>query len=133
MSTKIQWADQSWNPWSGCKKVSAGCTNCYMYRIKHKIGEDPEELIIKSCIGARHILKYKSGSFIFVLSMGDFFYNDNRLNDVRKNVWETIKYNPDKIFVLLTKRPQNIEMMLPADWGTGYRNVILGITAEDQG
>jgi protein gp37 len=35
-------------------------------------------------------------------------------------------------WLLLTKRPQNIERMLPADWGDGYRNVWLGATAENQ-
>ena len=35
-------------------------------------------------------------------------------------------------WLMLTKRPQNILKMLPADWGDGYRNVWLGVTAEDQ-
>ena len=30
--TAIEWADGTWNPWSGCRKVSPGCKNCYMYR-----------------------------------------------------------------------------------------------------
>ena len=40
--TTIEWTDYTWNPWVGCKKVSAGCLNCYMYREQLKRGNDPK-------------------------------------------------------------------------------------------
>ena len=39
--SKIQWTENTWNPWQGCRKVSQGCKYCYMYRDKEKFGQDP--------------------------------------------------------------------------------------------
>jgi protein gp37 len=126
--SKIEWTDYTWNPWSGCKKCSAGCDNCYMYRIKSHNFEDPEILAFN-----KSIPKFKPQSFVFVCSMSDFFYDDATLVSVRENTWRFIHQNSDVAFIILTKRPQNIERMLPKNWGDGYKNVILGITAEDSG
>ncbi len=41
-NSKIQWTDNTWNPWRGCTKVSDGCKNCYMERDLRRFGEDPE-------------------------------------------------------------------------------------------
>ncbi|NJO28539.1 MAG: DUF5131 family protein [Richelia sp. SL_2_1] len=44
-NSKIQWTDATWNPWHGCKKVSAGCKFCYMYRDKERYGHDPSNVL----------------------------------------------------------------------------------------
>ena len=49
----------------------------------------------------------------------------------RADLFGVIRATPELNWLLLTKRPQNIRKMLPADWGEGYPNVWLGITAED--
>jgi len=68
---------------------------------------------------------------VFCASLADVF--DNRAqSEWRSDLFEMIRECRRLDWLLLTKRPQNIAKMLPADWDDGYRNVWLGITAEDQ-
>lgn len=69
---------------------------------------------------------------VFCASLADVF--DNQWEDVwRSDLWGLIKDCPDLDFLMLTKRPQNIRKMLPADWGNyGWPNVWLGSTTENQ-
>jgi protein gp37 len=50
---------------------------------------------------------------------------------MRDRLWETIRQTPHLNWLLLTKRPEQIRKYLPADWGRGYLNVWLGVSAED--
>lgn len=68
---------------------------------------------------------------VFCASLADVF--DNRADPAwRKELFALIKECRRLDWLLLTKRPQNIAKMLPSNWGEGYVNVWLGITAEDQ-
>jgi protein gp37 len=68
---------------------------------------------------------------VFCASMADVF--DNRAPaGARERLWELIRQTPHLDWLLLTKRPQNIAKMLPADWGKGYPNIWLGVTVENQ-
>jgi protein gp37 len=67
---------------------------------------------------------------VFCASLADVF--DNQAPKTwRADLFRLIRETPELDWQLLTKRPQNIARMLPADWGEGYPNVWLGITAED--
>jgi protein gp37 len=67
---------------------------------------------------------------VFCASLADVF--DNQAPKTwRADLFRLIRETPELDWQLLTKRPQNIARMLPADWGEGYTNVWLGITAED--
>jgi protein gp37 len=58
---------------------------------------------------------------------------DNRAPDgARDDLWQLIRATPQLDWLLLTKRPENIAKMLPADWSSGWSNVWLGTTCEDQ-
>src|SRR5262249_40070407 len=50
----------------------------------------------------------------------------------RDDLWALIRATPQLDWLLLTKRPENIAKMLPAEWGAGWANVWLGTTCEDQ-
>jgi protein gp37 len=68
---------------------------------------------------------------IFCASLADVF--DNQVPpEWREDLFELIRECRRLDWLILTKRPQNIRKMLPTDWGNGYRNVWLGVTAEDQ-
>jgi len=68
---------------------------------------------------------------VFCASLADVF--DNRAPGMaREDLFGLIRVTPELDWLLLTKRPQNIRKMLPADWGSGYPNVWLGTTCEDQ-
>jgi protein gp37 len=68
---------------------------------------------------------------VFCASLADVF--DNRVPpEWREDLFALIRECKRLDWLMLTKRPQNIRRMLPADWGDGYRNVWLGVTAENQ-
>ena len=68
---------------------------------------------------------------MFCASLADVF--DNQVPSAwRKDLFALIRECGRLDWLLLTKRPQNISKMLPSDWGDGYPNVWLGMTAEDQ-
>lgn len=130
-TTGIEWATSTWNPWTGCTKISPGCKNCYMFRDKKRFDQDPT--IIKQCSPATFNapLKYKSPEVIFTCSWSDFFHE--AADAWRAAAWDIIRKTPHHTYLILTKRPERIYQNLPADWGpNGYPNVALGVSVETQ-
>ena len=127
--TKIQWTTYTWNPWHGCKKVSEGCKNCYMYRDKERYGADPT-LVLRSKTTFNNPLHQKEPSMIFTCSWSDWFID--AADEWRDEAWAIIKQTPQHTYQILTKRPERITEHLPADWGEGYPNVWLGVSCENQ-
>lgn len=128
--THINWADFTWNPWTGCNKVSAGCKFCYMEDIEIKQGRNPKLVKRTSKMIWDKPLKIKEPSIIFTCSMSDFFHED--ADDWRNEAWEIIKLTPQHTYLILTKRPERIMDCLPKDWcRESYKHVWLGTTVED--
>lgn len=145
-NTDINWADHTLNLWIGCTAVSKGCDNCYAEstwdKRRHvaKWGNHPRHRTAITTRNQCH--KYQRGAKafyakhgrrqrVFVNSLSDFF--DNKApQEWRDEFWQDVKSCPDVDFLLLTKRPQNIKKMLPADWGDGYHNIWMGVTVENQ-
>jgi len=128
--TKIQWSEYSWNPYQGCHKISEGCKFCYMYRDKTKYGQNPNIVIKSKDPTFYKPLKIKEPSLIFTCSWSDFFIKE--ADKWRNDVWKIIKDTPRHTYQILTKRPERILECLPDDWGNGYHNVWLGISAENE-
>jgi protein gp37 len=128
-NTKIQWTDHTWNPWHGCIKVSPGCKLCYMYTEKKMYGQDPTK-VVRSKTKFDDPLKWKEPAMVFTCSWSDFFIE--QADEWRPEAWEIIKRTPHLTYQVLTKRPERIADHLPHDWGTGYKNVWLGVSAENQ-
>lgn len=128
-TTDIQWTESTWNPWYGCKKVSPGCKNCYMYRDQKRFGKDPQVVTLAAENTFRMPLRLKKPARIFTCSWSDFFIED--ADDWRNGAWEIIKKTPQHTYQVLTKRPELIAERLPADWGDGYANVWLGVSVEN--
>ena len=125
--SKIEWTDYTINPWSGCRKVSKGCKFCYMHRIMDN--DNPND--VRQNFGYKWKLKQvPSGSKVFYCSISDFFIEE--ADPWRSEVWDLIRERQDLIFQLLTKRVDRIARFLPDVWGTGYPNVWLGVSIEDQ-
>lgn len=79
----------------------------------------------------RKALRTGTRPFVFCSELSDVF--DNQTPDSwRADLWALICETPALVWLILTKRPQNTMRMLPPDWGGGYPNVWLGVTAEDQ-
>jgi len=129
--TEIEWTDSTWNPWTGCIKVSAGCKFCYMYREQSHYGNDPTIIKRTSKTTFNAPLRWKNPGKVFTCSWSDFFID--QADEWRNDAWAIIKQTPHLIYQILTKRPENIASRLPADWGTGgWANVWLGVTIENR-
>ena len=127
----------NWNPWHGCKKCSEGCQNCYVYYTDRMRGKDGAD-VYKTKTGFNYPLsrdknkKYKiqSGEMISVCMTSDFFLEE--ADGWRGEAWDIMHRRSDVIFLLLTKRPERIQKSLPETWGTGWDNVFLNVTVENQ-
>lgn len=129
-----------WNPWYGCHKCSAGCKNCYVYLIAEKNGKPVPSNVIrakdKMFYGPRMTKrgkfpsKFPEGGEFFAVMSSDFFIEE--ADKWRDEAWETIKKRKDAMFYIFTKRPERILQCLPSDWGSGYENIIICCTVENQ-
>ncbi|EHI73895.1 Bacteriophage protein gp37 [Streptococcus criceti] len=127
----------TWNPWHGCRKVSEGCNNCYMYYLDHLRGKDGRQ-IYRTKLDFTYPLqkdrqgnyKVKSGEMLRVCMTSDFFLEE--ADEWREEVWNIIWQRPDVKFWLLTKRPERVRDCLPKDWGDGWENVMLNVSCENQ-
>lgn len=134
--SNIEWTDATWNPFYGCRKVSPGCKHCYMYRDMERFGRDPftvkraADNTFRAPLRWAKSGKVASGSRIFTCSWSDFFIED--ADDWRGEAWDIIRATPQYTYQILTKRPENIADRLPSDWGAGWANVWLGVSAENQ-
>lgn len=149
--TKISWADSTCNLWIGCVEVSPACGDeegggCYAKELAERHGwttwGGPRVHCKAGWALARKFQRAANDNGgvdpelgrrrrVFVNSLSDFF--DNHKTVVwRDDAWQLIRDCPDVIFMLLTKRPENILKMLPPDWGDGWDNVWIGTTVENQ-
>ena len=149
--SKIEWTHYTFNPWWGCTKVSDGCKNCYAKSIDDRFkGGNWVPKGNRKFLGDKHWdapLRWNRKADengvrlrVFCASMADVFEEhpipevDAKLNDARYRLWKLIEATPSLDWLLLTKRPEN-HNMVPLAWQTGSRrpkNVWLGATAENQ-
>ena len=144
-NSKIEWTDHTFNPWVGCTKVSPGCDHCYAEAWAKRSGlvqwgNNPRRRTTENNWKKPVKWNAEAGAFereyghrprVFCASLADVF--DNQVpSSWRKDLFAMIRECGRLDWLLLTKRPQNISKMLPSDWGAGYPNVWLGMTAEDQ-
>lgn len=111
--TKIEWTDATWNPVTGCTKVSSGCQNCYaekmakrLYamgnpRYKNGFGITIHEDLLNKP------LELKTSRMIFVNSMSDLFHKDVPEDFIIK-VFKIMNQASWHVFQVLTKRPQRL-------------------------
>lgn len=127
----ISWCDHTINFWTGCTKVSPGCKFCYMYRNKERFNTDPTVVMqTKMSTIMSTLRKVKPGEKIFTCSWSDFFIEG--ADEWREWAWDIIRQHPQFVWQILTKRPERIKDCLPADWGDGWPQVWLGVSAENQ-
>jgi protein gp37 len=142
-TSKIEWTRSTFNPWIGCTKVSPGCDYCYAEvstparsmkihwgagQQRHRIAPANWNQVCKWSAKAA-----ETGEFwrVFTGSLADIF--DNEVPDEWRSGFSALARDcPHLTLQVLTKRIGNAPRMPPADWGSGYPNVWLGISVIDQ-
>ena len=103
--TGISWTDLTWNPVSGCSKVSPGCQNCYAEAWSHRWGRSFDVTLHPRKL--KEVKRIPSGSKVFVNSMSDLFHEEVPF-DFISLVMNLIASRPDVDFQVLTKRPERV-------------------------
>ena len=126
-----------WNPWHGCRKISPGCLNCYVYRRDAEFGKDAS-VIAKTASFDLPVRRNRKGEYklqpdgepVYTCMTSDFFLKE--ADAWRPAAWEMIRQRPDLEFVIITKRILRFLECIPEDWGEGYEHVTVICTCEDQ-
>lgn len=158
-NSNIGWTDHTNNLWWGCSKVNAGCKNCYAdafstKRLGENIwGEKKPRKKIKSAFP--DLFKFQKQAAqagiiakVFIGSMMDIFEAPKNMVDhngkplledtgvLRNDLFNYIDkgFFPNLQFLFLTKRPENIELMIPEKWVSGLppENVAFGVSVSTQ-
>jgi len=130
----IEWTESTWNPVTGCTKISPGCQNCYAERMSKRLkamGQPNYANGFKLTMHERVLempLRWKRPQVIFVNSMSDLFHEDIPLEFIAK-VFDIMVEASQHRFQVLTKRSNNLHDLAPnLPWPT---NVWMGVSVED--
>ena len=132
--SSIEWTEMTWNPTTGCTKISAGCKFCYAeimskrlqamgvekYKDNFEVRTHPEALKIP--------YTWKSSKVVFVNSMSDLFHERIPLEFIQR-VFEVMNDNPQHVFQVLTKRAERLlELHTQLKW---THNIWMGVSVEN--
>lgn len=137
MATKshIEWTEMTWNPVTGCDKVSQGCKFCYAERMAHRLHAMGVEryrnnfkvTLHEDLIGLPY--KWTKPKIVFVNSMSDLFHEDVPLDFIRR-VFDSMAHCPQHVFQILTKRSQRLlQICHDLPW---TQNIWMGVSVENE-
>jgi len=153
-NSKIEWTHHTYNPWWGCVKVSPGCEHCYAESFSKRTGHNiwgPAKTTTRRTFGDRHWnepIKWNAQAKatgerqrVFCASMADVFEDHPAVVDERRRLLDLIVNTPWLTWLLLTKRPENVNDMI--EQATGFSDsdmwfhavgdrVWVGTSVEDQ-
>jgi protein gp37 len=111
--SSIEWTQETWNPTTGCSRISPGCAHCYAYSMSLRLqamGQQKYKDGFKLRIHINEIdrpYSWTSPKIVFVNSMSDLFQKDVPISFI-KAVFKTMNETPQHTYQLLTKRPELI-------------------------
>lgn len=133
-NSKIEWTECTWNPVTGCTKISEGCRNCYAERMARRLqamGQANYRDGFKLTLHPHMLempLHWRQPRMIFVNSMSDLFHEDVPLAFIQK-VFGVMQRAPQHHFQVLTKRSERLVRLSPKlPWPD---NVWMGVTVEN--
>jgi protein gp37 len=146
--SKIEWTEKTWNPVTGCTKVSAGCKHCYAERMWPRLNGPGRPYAGRAfgdvqCHPERlgYPPRWRKPARVFVNSMSDLFHDDVP-DEFILSVFHTMAITPKHTYQILTKRPERMLSLLSGwrDSGLTLRegcrsvlpNVWLGVSVENQ-
>jgi len=131
----IEWTESTWNPLTGCTKVSPGCKHCYAERMAKRLqamGQENYRNGFKLTLHENAMekpLEWKKPQVIFVNSMSDLFHKDVPVEFVLE-IFDVMRRAHWHTFQVLTKRAERLEELSPKiDWP---ENVWMGVSVENQ-
>lgn len=133
--SSIEWTDSTWNPITGCSKISPGCKNCYAERMAKRLQnmgvgryKNAFELTLHPDVLELPLL-WKTPKVIFVNSMSDLFHEEIPFSFIQR-VFYIMKTAHWHTFQVLTKRSERLKMLAPMiEWPD---NVWMGVSIESQ-
>lgn len=148
--TKIEWAQETWNPITGCTPISEGCANCYAARMSKRLAgrfgypaKEPFSITLHEDV-LNKPFEWKLPKIIFVCSMGDIFHADVP-DEWIDRIFDVISQTPQHTYLILTKRPERMRQYLYDLYddvgnkkgglyshGRPIPNIWVGVTAENQ-
>ncbi len=137
-NTAIEWTDTTWNPVTGCTKISSGCDNCYAERFSERFRgvaghpfEDGFDLVLRS-ERIEQPLKWRRPRMVFVNSMSDLFHKQIPKTYVDR-VFTTMEQADWHVFQVLTKRSSRMRDYINKRYRNGAApwHIWLGCSVED--
>jgi protein gp37 len=134
-TTTIEWTEMTWNPVTGCIKISQGCKHCYAERMAKRLNAMGSARYVNGFAPTLHHdlidvpRRWKKPRVVFVNSMSDLFQEDVPLDFIQA-VFRTMVECPQHTFQILTKRSERLAKLahlLP--WPP---NIWMGVSVEDQ-
>lgn len=132
--SSIEWTESTWNPVTGCTKISTGCANCYAERIAKRLyamGQPNYRNGFEVTCHEHALslpLNWRKHKMVFVNSMSDLFHQDIPLSFVRK-IFHTMNKARWHCFQVLTKRSDRmVHISRDLNWTS---NIWMGVTVEE--
>ncbi|MGZ6224884.1 MAG: DUF5131 family protein [Syntrophales bacterium] len=133
--SKIEWTEATWNPITGCSKISPGCKHCYAERMAKRLQAMGQPNYTRGFELALHEkvlelpLMWKKPQAIFVNSMSDLFHEDVSAKFIQR-VYRVIEQAHWHRFQILTKRSERLLELNPKlPWSS---NIWMGVSVENQ-
>jgi len=132
-NSKIEWTECTWNPVTGCTKISSGCQNCYAERMSKRLKAMGQSNYRNGFDVTLHPhalkipLSWQQPRTIFVNSMSDLFHKDVP-DDFVLDIFSTMRQAQQHQFQILTKRDERLaELSSELSW---QENIWMGVTVE---
>lgn len=135
--SKIEWTEMTWNPVTGCTKISQGCKHCYaevMSRRLKAMGHEKYRNGFKLTLHPDTLnepYKWKKSKVVFVNSMSDLFHQSVPIQYVQQ-VFEVMNDNPQHLFQVLTKRAERMQYYDEKGLLNWSHNIWMGVSVEDK-
>ncbi|MEX2592797.1 MAG: phage Gp37/Gp68 family protein [Anditalea sp.] len=135
--SSIEWTEMTWNPTTGCDKVSAGCKFCYAEIMSGRLkamGVEKYDAGFKIRTHEKELetpYTWKKPKVVFVNSMSDLFHKDVPIDFIKK-VFRVMKDNPQHVFQVLTKRADVLRYYDSEGWLDWSHNIWMGVSVENE-
>lgn len=133
-NSDIEWTNATWNPITGCNKVSPGCKNCYAERMSKRLklmGQKNYRNGFKLTLQPKMLkrpIDWKASKLVFVNSMSDLFHKDVPFEYI-KRVFDVMNNAQQHQFQILTKRSERLaEIAHRLNW---TENIWMGVSVEN--